>query len=404
MRRRIAQGAIFSVLLLMSVAIPLMIEAIFPGGRGESAVDHPAEVPVATLPSSSRTDAIDTRENIAWLSGDAGSVLDAGAGSARDAAEDALDADADGVVESEEGPGLPLDLRPGVFVGYTRSWDNLEIRREQYTAGAFTFISSHTRLQASASRLRLYDDTDKLYGEAFRFDGAHRLPGGWLLEEGIELDQYDHLHDSWNGDARLSGALTPKLGVTIEGGRSDMWERLPNIRDRLRLWQAGLGLFYQLLPRWWLAGYGNAGWLSDSNGRLSLGGEGGYMIFERIGLSASAGMETTTFREQRLTYWSPAYYHYIFGRLRLTRNFERYPFEPLPSDPMTRAERWGYLAEVTSGVNDDGRLESSFRAGVRYRATRSVSFHGLFYHLASDGRFDDSFAENRVDAGAEVRF
>jgi len=402
MRRRVGQGVIFAALLFMTITIPLMIEAIFPGGRGGSSSDLPLELPVQSAPSSSASnERIRTSENVAWLRGDGGSILDAGAESAVESDEEE---EAEAVELDQAVAGLPLDLRPGVFAGYTRSWDNLEIRREQIALGAFVFLSSHTRLQASGARLFFRDDTDKISGNALRLDGAHRLPSGWLLEEGLERDDYDGLHDSWNGDARLSGPITSRLALTLEGGRSDMWERLNNIRDRLRLWQAGLGLYYQLLPRWWLAGYGNGGWLSDHNGRSSLGGEAGHVISPRLGFSASAGAEVTSFRDQEATYWSPSYYHYIYGRLRLTRNFERAPFERLPGNPMTRAERWGYLAEFTGGVNDDGRYEQGLRGGLRWRATRSLSFHAEFFHLDSNGRFDETYSENRLDTGVEVRF
>jgi hypothetical protein len=398
-KRRTAQGVIFAILFLMTLGIPLLIEAIFPPGDGANRPLPPEEaISTEAAPSTDADETARRRDNVAWVLGDEGSVLDANASETEEAAKDAVEA------EGGEAAEPTLDLRPGVFAGYSQSWDNFDIHREMFTGGAFFFPTNRLRLQASESRLRFRDDTDKIYGNAWRLDGAERLPGEWLLEEGLERDTYDNLRKSWNGDARLSGALTPKLGVTVEGGRHDMWERLANITDALSLWQAGLGLFYQLLPRWWLAGFANGGWFSDHNNRASFGGEAGYVISPRWGLSAAAGAEETTFADGKATYWSPMYYHYIFGRLRLERNFERAPFEPLPGSPMTAAERWGYLAEFTGGVNDEGHYEQSMRAGLRLRATRSISGSVMIYHLDSDGRFDETYAENRVDGGIEVRF
>jgi hypothetical protein len=400
MRRRVSHAAIFVVLLLMSLSIPLMIQAIFPGGQRH---DAPApEVPVTPpQPAPPGVEASRTTENYAWLSGDSGSVLDAGDGAADEvaAAEEALETD---VADAE--PELPLDLRPGVFAGYTRSWDSLDVRREQYSAGAFLYIASHTRLQASGARLFFRDDADKISGNAIRLDGAHRLPSNWLLEEAVERDDYDSLHHSWNGEMRLSGALLPRLGFMLEGSRSDVWERLANIRDRLRLWQVGISLFYELLPRWWLAVFGNSGWYSDHNKRLLTGGEVGYEIAPRIGLSAAVGVEATRFSEQKSTYWSPSSYHYAYGRVRLSRDYERAPFEPRRASALSWKDRLGYLAEVTAGVNDDGHAEVSERAGLAIHATDSLSFRGEYFHLDSEGRFDDSYSENRLDLKGELKF
>jgi hypothetical protein len=310
-------------------------------------------------------------------------------------------------VEGEEAGEVeaPLDLRPGVYVGYTRSSDSLEIRREQFAAGAFVYISSHTRLGLSGARQRFHDDVDKIYARAIRFDAAHRLARGWLLEEGVEHTTYDGLFDSWDGNVRVSGALSPRVGIAVEGSHRDVQERLINIRDKLGLWEAGVSLFFELFPRWWLAGIANGGWYSDHNARLLTGAETGYVVSPKAGLTLSVGAEATTFREQEITYWSPSYYHYVYGRIRLTRDYERAPFEPRRASPGGWRDRLGYLAEVTSGVNDDGNLESSGRAGLELRATDRLTFRAEGFHLDSEGRFDEnSYSENRIDATAEVRF
>ncbi|MBV9080972.1 MAG: hypothetical protein JO102_07655 [Elusimicrobia bacterium] len=402
MRRKFGQGAVFLALLIATLCLPLLIEAIFPPGDNSGA-NLPPERPLrsgGSLGASSEDARV--KDNLAWLAGDAGSVLDL---EGEQTAEEAAAAQEAAAAAEALGSAEPaLDLRPGALLGYTRSWDSLDIIREIYTAGAFFYIKSHTRIQGSLSRLRFKDDADKIYGDAYRLDGAHRLPAGWLLEEALERDEYDHFHGSWNGEARLSGALTPRLGVSIDGGRSDMWERLDNIRDRLHLWQANLGLFYQLMERWWASAFASGGWLSDHNNRAGYGGETGYVLMPRIGLTASVGGETTQFQNNQPTYWSPNFYGYIYGRLRLTRNFERAPFEPLPGKPMTRAERWGYLAEFTGGVNDEGHYEQSMRAGLDFRVTRSLRLRTEFYHLDSKGRFQTEYSENRLNAGAEVRF
>jgi hypothetical protein len=399
--KRFGQAAVFIILLALSLSIPLMIEAIFPGGRSAKSATPPEEPVSNAAPATSAVEDARLRDNVAWLRGDGGSVLDAGDASLAEAAEEAA-------TESEEpanaeSENARLDLRPGLWIGYTRSWDSLDIRREQFAAGAFVFISSHTRIDLSGARLRFRDDVDKIYGEAVRIDGAHRLGNEWLLEEGVEHDDYDHLHDSWNGNVRLSGALSPKVGIAVEGSRRDMWERLANIRNKLRLWEAGLSVFYQLLPRWWLSAMGTVGWYTDHNARLSPGAEIGYVLSPKAGLSLATGVEMSSFREQRDTYWSPNYYHYVYGRLRLSRDYERQPFEPQRTTGGWRG-RLGYLAEVTAGVNDEGHAEVSERAGLEVRPVDRLTLRAEFYHLDAEGRFDDTYAENRVDGRAEVRF
>ncbi len=402
MRRRAGLAGIFLILLGMSMAIPMMIEAIFPPGSGGYNIS-PEEPLAVNHRSSDGIEDARFRDNLNWIrGGDAGSALDSTGQGDVEEAEAALELEEEGTNDGSSRDNT--DRRPGVFAGYTRSWDSLEIRREAFSGGAFVFISSHTRLQASGARLRFRDDNDRIYGEAWRIDGAHLLPKGWLLQEGLERDRYDGLHGDWNGDARLSGGIGSRLGITLDVAHRDMWERLVNVRDRLALWQAGIGLFYQLLPRWWIDGFATGAWLSDHNTRAGFGGEAGYTISKKIGLTASAGIETTSYADERPTYWSPAYYHLMFGRLRLTRNFERAPFEALPGRPMTAAERWGYLAEFTAGVNDEGRYEQSLRGGVKWRANRNVSLRGELYHLDSNGRFSQDYSENRLDTSVEVRF
>lgn len=404
--RRVSQAAVFVVLLAMSFSIPLMIEAIFPGGHGGDRVASPLEEEIVSArPASASAETGRTNQNYAWLRGDGGSVLDSGDAAGSGADEEAVEAAVDLETGSAEQERISrLDVRPGVFLGYTRSWDNLEIRREQFTAGAFAYIGRRNRVMLSGARLRFRDDTDKISGKAFRLDGAHLLPGNWVLQEGVEHDDYDGLHSHWNGDVRLSGPIAPRIGIEVDGGRQDVWERLSNIRDKLSLWHVGASIFYELLPRWWLAALGRAGWYSDHNAKLLAGGEAGFVVSPRAGLSVAAGVETTTFKEQEATYWSPSYYHYVYGRIRLTRDYDRQPFEPVRPKPNGWRDRLGYLAEVTAGVNDDGHPEVSERAGLEVRPTANLSLRGEFFHLDSAGRFEDSYSENRVSGVVELRF
>ena len=404
--RRVSQAAVFVVLLAMSFSVPLMIQAIFPGGHGGDHATSPPEEPIVSARAASDSaETARTNQNYAWLRGDGGSVLDSGETAGAAPADEAVEAVVDVETGSTEAETVShLDVRPGVFLAYDRSSDSLDIRREQFTAGAFMFIGKRNRLMASGSRLRFRDDADRISGEAVRVDGAHLLRGNWVLQEGLEHDDYDHLHDHWNGDVRLSGALAPKVGIEVDGGRQDVWERLTNIHDKLSLWQFGASIFYELLPRWWLAVLGRTGWYSDHNAKLIGGGEAGYLISPRAGLSAAVGIETTAFKDQEVTYWSPSYYHYVYGRLRLTRDYERQPFEPVRPKPNGWSDRLGYLAEVTAGVNDDGRPEVSERAGLEVRPTSNLSLRGEFFHLDSNGRFDESYSENRISGRAELRF
>ncbi len=404
--RRVSQAAVFVVLLAMSFSIPLMIQAIFPGGHGgDHASAPPEEQIVSAHAASASSETSRTNQNYAWMRGDGGSVLDGGDAAGAGADDEAVEAVVDVEVGSAEGERLShLDVRPGVFLGYTRSWDNLEIRREQFAAGVFAYIGQRNRVQASGARLRFRDNTDRISGEAVRLDGAHLLPHAWVLQEGVEHDDYDHLHDHWNGDIRLSGAVAPKVGIEVDGGRQDVWERLTNIQDKLSLWSIGASIFYELLPRWWLAALGRAGWYSDHNAKLLAGGEAGYVVSPRMGLSVAAGIETTTFKDQEVTYWSPSYYHYVYGRIRLTKDYDHQPFAPVRPKANGWRDRLGYLAEVTAGVNDDGHPEISERAGLEVRPTGNLSLRGEFFHLDSAGRFEDSYSENRVNGVAEVRF
>jgi hypothetical protein len=122
-------------------------------------------------------------------------------------------------------------------------------------------------------------------------------------------------------------------------------------------------------------------------------------------LSLALGMEFTAFKDQQPTYWSPSYYHYAYGRLRLTRGYETGPFEPTRPAPATWRDRFGYLAEVTAGINNDGKPEVSERAGLAWHATNALTFQTEFFHLDSQGRFSDSdYAENRLDLRGEVWF
>ena len=402
MMRRVGQTAIFIILVAMSLTVPLMIQAIFPpGNAGRSAPPPPEEAIMTAHPVSSAEENDRVHQNLAWLQGDTGGVT--GIGEAVGASE-AAEAAEQAAAESGEVPRR-FDRRPGIFLGYDRSWDSLSTHREQFIGGAFVYLNDRNRILASGARLRFRDDADKISGTAVRLEGAHRMGSDWLLQEGLEEDRYDHLHNDWNGDAKISGPIAPRVGIEVDGGHQDVWERLVNIHDRLSLWQAGVSLFFELVPRWWLAALGRVGWYSDHNEKLISGGEAGYVISPSKGLSAAAGVEATSFKDQHATYWSPSYYHYVYARLRLTRDYETTPFEPEPAKASSWRDRLGYLAEVTAGVNNRGFPEVSERAGVAVHATGALSLGAEYYHLDSSGRFDEgAYSENRVNATATVRF
>lgn len=413
---RLSQPALFTSLIVMSCTVPWTLQAIFPPsspGYGNVPPEEPAEAQA----SDAAGDAEGLRrrqlaENYDWL-GDKQTAMAYGKEYGEQgvdeagAEESAVEAQA----QEEETPAAeaeaPLDLSPGVFAAYHQSWDTLKVVRQRSTLGAFAYAGGPkimTRVEGSYSELRFHDDASKIRGRSGAIDLAHQLGSRLLVEEGVAVNGYESFHTDLTGYLRGGLDLTRVLFLSITAAWEDMWERLPNIVDGLRVFSVSPYAYYQFLPRWWTSAYGSFAHYTDGNDRQSVDADLGYFLSPRVGLSLSGGVEATHFQFEEPTYWSPKSYTLMYGRLRLTKGFEDPPFIAQRPLPQYWNRRFGYLAEYTAGVTDRHDFEQSARAGLAWRATSRLSLRGEYYYLDSEGRFTNNYYEDRVDAKAVFTF
>jgi len=402
--RRVSAPFLLGALLLFSLSIPWMVEAIFPGNGGPS-TRPPEEVPLWNDGQGPRATAADTAANRQWEA-DAPEVAWAPPlGSDADALGDSLYEDPAVPANRDRTPPDKFRLGPGVFVSYERSWDNLETARQIVTGGAYVYLSTHSRVTGAVRELRFWDDADgRLRGRGGWLEGFHRLNERWTIDESIGVDTYEGLHASLHGHARGAWLPTEDLYASFTAQWTDLWERLPAIEDKIRLFVLTPYLYYKFLRRAWVEGYVSRVFYSDDNRRHTWGAETGYFLVPDIGLSLSAGAESHSFRENKPLYWSPDYYALFYGRLRATRNYDENPFTPWPREALSRSDRLGYVAEYLIGVDDDRGVDHLVRGGLSWRAGRRVRLKAEMSHLESANRFDDNYAENRVEGRIDVGF
>lgn len=389
---RFSPFAAFTFLFALSVSLPHIIQAIFPGGSvpGFTKSSIPPEEPaVITKGESPVYQKVQMQENLAWIQG-------------QDNVQLLRPADfppGEELEPGEEGFGaeerVSLDLSPSLILEYNRSWDSLGTKREREAAGAAVFLSTRTEFQALVHHLRFDDNVDEIQGNGGSLELSHRFDD-WELTGGALVHSYNSLHTSVNAYMEAGKVVTSKMYVTVRAAWTDMWERLANIRDKLRLFDIASAVTYHFRQFWSLYVLGDYGWYSDNNDRMIGVAEVTRQLPLLRGLSLGLGAEATTFLRQRPTYWTPSYYHLIYARLRWTNRPLPWPF-PFTGAEDTEAPTLTGLVEYIPGINNRGYFEQTATAGMRLRVTKRISLDGQFSYFDSDDRFDSHYDEKRVD-------